>query len=62
MPRDLGCSNGSLLEQPLVTGHVVVRTHSGTFGYTLHLVEWPCKGVLRVLVENVWGESDSLIS
>jgi hypothetical protein len=56
MSRDLGWSNGSLLEQPLVTGHVVLRTHSGTFGHSPHLVEWPfyyylCKGVQCVLEE-----------
>jgi hypothetical protein len=37
MPMDLGCINWQLLEQSLVTGHVVVRTHSGTFGYAPHL-------------------------
>jgi hypothetical protein len=40
MPRDLGWSNGSLLEQSLVTDHLVC-THSGSFRYTPHLVEWP---------------------
>ena len=40
MPRDLGWSNGSLLEQPLVTGYLVVRTRSEmAFGYTPHLVD-----------------------
>jgi hypothetical protein len=30
---------GSRLEQSFVTGHLLVRTHSGTFGYTPHIVE-----------------------
>ena len=36
-----GKNSGSLLEQSLIAGHLVVRTHSSSFGYTPNSVEWP---------------------